>query len=78
MPEEQDAVRASEESRPVNHICLSTFDGLDKLVEVVRVVFEVGVLNDHDPAPRLLEAAAEGGAFALVPFLKENPDIVSA
>jgi hypothetical protein len=47
-------------------------DRLDDPTVFHRVVFEVGVLDDHDVARRLPEAGPQGGSLAHVPRLQDQ------
>ena len=49
---------AAQETRPVNNICLTTFQWSDEVVVVIGIVFQVRVLDDHVVASRLLNPAA--------------------
>src|SRR3954453_5629587 len=39
---------------------------------VIRIVFEVGVLNDDDITGGALQASSEGGSFASVALVKQD------
>ena len=76
VPEEEHAARGAREARPVDHVRLALEDRRQELRVVPRVVLEVRVLDQHDVAGRLGEAAPEGGALPLVGLLVEDPDLV--
>src|SRR5438876_556133 len=78
MPEEQNAMGPAEKTRPVNDVRHASVDGLDQLGIVLRVVLQVGVLNNHDVTARLLKSATQGGALPTVSLSEENPDVVRA
>ena len=63
---------ASEEPRAVDDVRPSLADQLDELRELLRRVFEVRVLDDHEVAVDHLEAAAQGGALPHVPRLQQQ------
>ena len=54
---------------------MSVDDRLDQLRILLRVVLEIGVLNDHHIAASLREASADRCAFALVHFLEDVTDL---
>src|SRR5688572_1158221 len=76
MSEQEDAV-AAEEPGAVDDIGAAVDDQLDQLRELLRGVFEIGILNDDDVAADRVKAAADRGAFALVALLQEQSEAVA-
>ena len=72
------AARRAEEPRAVDHVGLAVEDRPDQLGIFVRVVLEIGVLDDHHVAGGFADAAPHRRALALVMRLKEDPDAVLA
>src|SRR6266481_5854782 len=75
MPEIVHALRAAEKAGAEDDIGATVEDGLEQLGIIAGVVFEIGILDEDDFAGGFGEAAAEGGAFALVLRLKEKAEI---
>ena len=48
---------------------------MNQLGILVGVVFEVGVLDEHDVAARFLDAAPDGGTFPLIHILQNVADL---
>ena len=44
-------VRAAEEARAINYVRISAIDWRDKSMVIGGIIFEVGVLDNHDLAP---------------------------
>ena len=61
-----DPLRLSAKSRPEDHIRVSIENRFQKRRDVLRVVFEIGILNDDDFTGCLLERRPQGRAFALI------------
>src|SRR5688572_28848220 len=72
------AARRAKEARAVDDIGLAIEDRPNQLRVFVRVVFEVGVLDDHHVAGGFADAAPHRGALALVVRLKQDADAVTA
>lgn len=73
---EQDAMGFAEKPRSVDDVGAVTLDRIDQLAVLLRIVFEVGVLDDDDPPARELEPAADCGALAAVRRLEVNRDVL--
>jgi hypothetical protein len=72
------ASRMTEEPRSVHDIGMALEDRADQRRVFVRVVFEIGVLDDHHVAGGLADAAPHRGALALVVRLKQHAHAVLA
>ena len=68
----------AEEARPVDDVGFAVEDRANQLAVFARIVFEVGVLDDHHVAGRFAHAAPHRRALALVVRLKEDADAVLA
>ena len=75
VPEIVDALRAAEKAGAEDDIGPAVEDRLEQLGIVAGVVSEIGILDKDDFAGGFGEAAAQGGAFALVLRLKEKTQI---
>ena len=75
VPEIVDTLRAAEETGAEDHVGAAIEDGFEEFAVVARIVFEVGVLDQDDVAGDFSEAAAEGGAFALIFGLEKNANV---
>ncbi len=64
---------AAGEAGPINDVRFALENGLDQFWIFRRVVFEVGVLNNHEIAGRGPNTRAQRCAFPAVPVVKENP-----
>ncbi len=62
----------------VNDIRLPLLDRLEQLEIIPRVEFEIGILNQDDPATGLAESATHRGPFAAILRLKEDADVIHA
>ena len=71
----QRTVRAAVEARAVDHIGdLAYHDQVVHLRPVLRIIFEVGVLDDEHVAGRGRERSLQTSAFALVALVIERAD----
>ena len=76
VPEVQHAMRlAARESRAIDHVGQAVDDRLDQLRVLLRIVFEVGVLDDDYVASRFGEPSAQRGALPLIDGMEERPDV---
>src|SRR5438132_5947021 len=66
---------SAHEARTVHHIGAILEDWLNQGWIVGRVIFQVGVLDDHHVTGGVLEAVAQGGAFAFVDGLVNDAEI---
>ena len=67
VPEIDDPVGvAAGKARAKNDVGLAIDNGLDEPRVLIRIVFEVGVLHEHDVAGRGGKPGAQCGALALV------------
>ena len=75
MPVVQHAVRAvALETRPVDHVGRPFHDRLDQPRILDRVVLQVGVLDDHDPAGGPGESRAQRRPLAQVPPVPQDAE----
>jgi hypothetical protein len=65
-PRRRDVGFRAEEAGAKHHIGLPHENGFDQLAVIFRVVFEVGILDDHHVAGCDADAGAQGGALAAV------------
>ena len=63
----------ADEARAEDHVGPAVEDRLQERGVVGRVVFQVGILNQHHGAGRLGEARAKRGALALVHSPENRP-----
>ncbi len=63
---EEHVAALAREARAVDDLRVAFQDGTEQRVEVLGVVLEIGVLNDHVVARGSLDTASHGGAFALI------------
>src|SRR5215471_18728458 len=75
MPEVVDTLRPAQEPRAENDVGAAIDDRFKKLFVVAWIVFEVGILHQHDVTGDFGEATTKGGAFALIVGLKKNTNI---
>jgi hypothetical protein len=61
---------------PVDHIGLPFQYGRNESRIFLRVVLEVGVLDENDLPRRLCDPGTQGRAFSLVSIVVEDPDAV--
>lgn len=66
MLEEMNALSGTVKPRPKYHVSAIVKDRLNQSGNVVRIVFQVAVLNHDDIALYLTESRAESGSFTLV------------
>ena len=64
-----------EETRTEDDVGFARQDRLQQARDVARIVFQVGVLDQHDVAPSMLEAATQCCPFSLVLRLKKQPQL---
>ena len=64
------------ESRSVHDVRTPVENRLEQTRVVARVIFQIGVLNQHDIAGRALEALAQSGTLALVDRLEMHDDVL--
>ena len=77
VPEKKHAVRAAAVKRdPVNHVGLSRLDRLQQAWIILRIVFQVGILNDHDITGDMAKRSVERSSLTLVVRLKKNFDLI--
>src|SRR3990172_8825108 len=62
----------AEEPRAIDDVGPALTDEIDEHRELFRRVFEIPILNDHQVAAYLLEAAPQRRALALVPRLERQ------
>ena len=75
MPVINNSMRSStHKSRPEYHIRLICDDWLNNIWVLDRIILKIGVLDDDEGGGGVLEAGAEGGAFALVDFVVVGVD----
>ena len=67
----------ADEARAIDHVGPVVEDRLDQPRVFGRIVFQVGVLNDHHVAGRVPEAFAEGRALPLVVRLVEDANLAA-
>ena len=72
------AALGAEEARAEDDVGLALEDRAQQQRVLARVVLEVGVLDDHDVAGGLAEAAGHRRALALVGGLEEDADAALA
>src|SRR4029077_16665682 len=72
VPEIVHALRAAEKAGAEDDIRATVEEGLEQFGIDAGVVFKIGILDEEDFAGGFREAAADGGAFALVLRLKEK------
>src|SRR5437879_4486856 len=60
----------------VDHVGLVVEDRLDEARILRGIVLQIGILDEHDIAPGLPEARAQGGALALIERLVDDADIL--
>ena len=77
MPEVEDPVGLADEPRSVDDVGLALQDGRWSAGIVLRVVFEVGVLDDDDLAGGVAEAGANRGSLAGVSLVEDDRDAVT-
>ena len=65
---------AAEEARPENNVGFAGENGRQEQKVLGRIVFEVGILDDHDVRSGVGNAGTQGGTFALIDFVMEQPD----
>ncbi len=77
MPKKQHPVRAAaRETRAIDHIGQPFFDRLEQRRIVRRIIFQVGILNQHDFAGHMAERGFERRALALIARLEKNSDLI--
>jgi hypothetical protein len=75
VPEEENAVRASQEAAAVDDVGAAIQDGLEELGILPGIVLQVGVLDENDIPPGLGKSGAQGPALAGVALVKEDLDL---
>ena len=66
----------SGESRSIDYVGKTSLDGFQQRRVIVWIVLEIGVLNDHDVAVRMIQRNFDRGAFSLVVWLQKNSNFV--
>src|SRR5262249_55052730 len=74
VPEEEHAVRAAQEARAEDDVCLVGEDGRQELWILGGVVLEVRILDEDDVARRGAEAGADGGPLPLIDRVLDEPE----
>jgi hypothetical protein len=72
MPEKQNTMRTTQEPRAIDHIGASIYERGKHLDEVLRVVFQISVLDEDIWSARSCETGPEGGALSRVLGMIEN------
>ena len=75
MPVVQHAVRAAVKARPEHHVGKPVANRLQQPIVILRVVLQVGVLDEDNVAARESEAGAERGTLALVVIVEQHADV---
>src|SRR5271155_606507 len=76
MPKVEHAMRTRrKKSRTINHISLPLGQRFQQRSIFRRIIFEIGVLNDHKVSRGFPDAAVQGCAFPYVTGLKESSDL---
>ncbi len=78
MPEEQDAMGASQEPGPKNYICHAPLNGFQEPVVIVRIVLQIRILNEYHLTMRFLKSATQGRSLAAILFLEFDPNVIGA
>lgn len=78
MPEPLVRRPTAQKPGAVNDLCPPLLDRLQQFEIILRVEFEVGILDEDDPASRLAESSAHRGPLAAILRLKEDPDVIRA
>src|SRR6185312_3519690 len=66
VPEVKHSMRFADKPAPVHDIGFLTKYRVQQLPIILRVIFQIGILNQHDIAGGKFEAVAKGGAFTLI------------
>ena len=66
VPEQNAGWGRIKKARTIHNARAPVADGLEQRVIILRVVFEIGILDDDHIAAGMLQAGADGGAFSAV------------
>src|SRR5579871_2979802 len=66
---------ASQESRAEDYVGLAFEDGRQQRIVFTRIVFQIGILDNHIVPGALFDRAPNGRPLALVPIMVEDLDI---
>ena len=75
MPVVEHAVRLPEKAGAKDDVGPAVEQGRQELGILPRVVFEIGILHDHDVSGGSCEACSQGGALAGIPVVQAEPDV---
>src|SRR5262249_41497370 len=75
MPVVEYSVALADEPRAEDDIGLIVDDRLDELGILLGLVFEIGVLDDHDVTGGISKAGPKRSALALISFLVDDSQI---
>src|ERR1700728_1722820 len=76
MPEVMHSLRAAQKARTVNDVGASVKHRFQQPWVVLRVVLQVGILNQDDVSNSGLKSRSQSRSFSPIPVLKQKMDVL--
>src|SRR5271154_4737218 len=75
MPEVVHTLGATKKPGSINDVRSSIHNRLQQLWIIQGVIFEIGILNQHNVAGCFRKSASQSGTFSLIRSLEEEPQV---